>query len=68
MSAAVVPFRRPELKPAIDYKTLPAKRGYVIHYATGLACPGCGRRAWHIGRFSAECGSCGCTVPLGAAQ
>jgi hypothetical protein len=27
-------------------------------------CPSCGRRHWHVGRASCECGHCGAVVPL----
>jgi hypothetical protein len=40
------------------------QRGLVPTYVTGSACPGCGGRAWEVGRVSAECGACGTTLPL----
>ena len=49
---------------AIDYRALQPARGYQPAYAAGGACPGCGHRAWHVGRRSAECGRCGTALPL----
>ena len=67
MTARVLPFRKPAPRPSQDYATLPARRGYVVHYSPGIACPGCGRRAWYVGRLSAECANerCGCAIALG---
>lgn len=44
----------------------PDTRGYVLTYRPGenIACPGCSRRQWHIGRLMAECAWCGCAVGL----
>ena len=39
-------------------------RGLVPVYTVGMRCPGCGRRAWIIGRTLAECGNCGTAVGL----
>lgn len=42
----------------------PWLRGYVVHYRTGMICPGCGAGKWLIGRRSAECAGCGTALPL----
>lgn len=62
----IIPFRP---RRAQDYASLPSRRGYVLTYQPGLACPGCGRRAWYVGRQSAECANerCGVAVPIGGA-
>lgn len=41
-------------------------RGYVLTYrpGDGTACPGCGRRNWHVGRNVAECAFCATALPL----
>ena len=43
-----------------------ASRGYHFVYRADQPnpCPGCKRMEWIIGRFSAECGCCGTTLPL----
>lgn len=45
-------------------------RGYHIPYRPDErnTCPGCGHSHWHVGRFSAECGFCGTTLELPAAN
>lgn len=47
-----------------------ARRGHHIIYRANEDnhCPGCGRCNWFIGRVSAECGFCGCAVPLAEAR
>ena len=47
-----------------------ARRGHHIVYRANEEnrCPACGRCNWHIGRMSAECGFCGCAVPLAEAR
>lgn len=55
MTAKVIPFRPPVPKPCID----PASRGIVPLYQSGMTCPACRSRAWHVGRLMAECARCG---------
>jgi hypothetical protein len=54
--------------PATDRpKNAPAVRGLVVAYrGAGTSCPGCGGRAWIVGRFSAECAfeRCGTALPI----
>jgi hypothetical protein len=52
--------------PRLDIQALHEGRGYVIFYrqAETNHCPGCGGRAWHVGRQSAECARCGTAIPL----
>ncbi len=52
------------MTPAIDYRALQPARGYRPGYQAGTACPGCGHRAWNIGRGAAECGRCATALPL----
>jgi len=42
----------------------PENRGYVIQYRPGIACPGCGRSHWYVGRGLAECAFCTTALPL----
>lgn len=49
---------------AIDYRALQPSRGYRPLYQAGASCPGCGHRAWHVGRRDAECGRCATALPL----
>ena len=52
--------------PPIVHPHDPSRRGLVVQYHAGEVnhCPGCGRRAWHVGRLSAECAFCGTALPL----
>lgn len=40
--------------------------GYRIQYRAGETnhCPGCGKTAWHVGRFSAECAFCSTSLEM----
>lgn len=42
--------------------------GYRLLYRPGLTCPCCDRRAWHVGRASAECAGCGLAMSLAPAE
>lgn len=42
----------------------PSIRGYCPLYSSGTSCPTCTSRAWHVGRFSAECAHCGTALSL----
>lgn len=44
------------------------QRGYCVNYRPGMDCPGCGGRAFFIGRQSAECARCGTAVPFAQAD
>ena len=61
-------------KPAVILSFLPhrcidpSKRGLIPLYETGMACPGCRRRAWIVGRMSAECGNCGTALELAGSR
>ncbi|AOW22744.1 hypothetical protein AVM11_03360 [Sphingomonas melonis TY] len=52
------------IAPRRDYRAAQADRGYQPSYVAGTACPGCGHRAWLLGRRAAECGRCGTALPL----
>jgi len=51
-----------------DYRAIQPHRGYLPVYRTGTACPGCGARAFLIGRASVECGRCGTAMPIAPAD
>ncbi|HEU4958988.1 MAG TPA: hypothetical protein VFT56_01155 [Sphingomonas sp.] len=53
---------------SVDYRAIQPQRGYLPVYRTGTACPGCGYRAFLVGRASAECGRCGTALPLAPAD
>jgi hypothetical protein len=55
-------------KPRETFADVNARRGYVPVYQSAMRCPGCSRSHWHVGRLSAECHSCGCALPLEAAN
>lgn len=38
----------------------PIAPGLLWHH--GCHCPGCGHRHWHVGRFTAECATCGAAL------
>lgn len=40
------------------------QRGYRVSYRPGVACLGCGHRAFTVGRHSTECGRCATALPL----
>jgi hypothetical protein len=46
-------------------KNAPAVRGLVVAYrGAGTSCPGCGGRAWIVGRIYAECAFERCATAL----
>jgi hypothetical protein len=40
----------------------------TLTYQTGMRCPNCSGKNWHVGRVSAECGKCSFAAPLEGAR
>lgn len=51
---------------ASTFERIPGAGGYRPVYRENAVnhCPGCGRKQWHVGRFSAECAFCATALPL----
>lgn len=62
--ATIIAFRAPVRVACID----PSTKGLIPLYDSGMACPGCRRRSWLIGRLSAECAGCGTSLELPASS
>jgi hypothetical protein len=48
------------------YRSIQSQRGLHVVYREGEVnvCPACTSRNWWVGKKSAECGRCGCVLPL----